>query len=299
MLGMTYTDVPVAQATTVRQNPSPKTHLETACEQIGQFSMSPTTVVGSSQTYSMNPLTLAGTRLNTLARNYQKYRFRKLAMTVQSSASTATGGLYVVGYNSNPDAELAAGYQAVQQVSALPGSISANAWRTVTVHARLEDPRKWYNLDADSDELMQVAQGYFAIVAQVPASSTGPTSYAVWLDYTVEFTGAAINQVPTVVGLMPAFTATVDPPGTRTATLVAEPGEPPFPAALAIGVEYSINPPYQLTLSDGTDALCNALFQPINGRFAFYKSVEDIQGNSPLAISATFSVPRTIISTVP
>lgn len=295
--GMQVTNVPVATATTVRQPAVSRTHVETAREQVGLFSISSTTPVGTGQQYMLNPLTMAGTRLQQLAKSYQKYRFKRAALTIQSSASTSVGGLYVVGYNSNPDAEIGSGFAAVQKTAALPGATSANAWRTVTSQAKIEDPGKWYNLDADSEEVMQTTQGYFSLVTQVPSTGTEPVSYAVWLDYTVEFKGAAINTGPNVVGLFPAgtWTRTLN---TRTATFVADAGEPPVPTT-ANNVTYSVNPGWSLTTFNGDKTTANAVEQSAGSQWSFFESVEGAQTDSKIEIEDSFRTPRTILSSVP
>lgn len=297
--GYSITNIPVGQATTVRQPMTNKTHVERAREQVGTFAISPTTPIGSGQQYLLNPLTLAGTRLQRLAQNYQKFRFRRVALTVQSSASTSVGGLYVVGYNSNPDAELAPGFGAVQQVTTLPGATSANAWRTVTVPGRLEDRGTWYNLDPDSEEIMKTTQGYFAIVAQIPSTGTGPTQYAVWLDYEVEFSGSAVNPVPDAVGLMPAGTWT-NVPNTNTAVFAADPGEPAFPPTSNF-VTYLFNPVFTITDFYGNEAnvLAGRQQSTANNPWTFYTSMEDSVSDARIAIPASFKSPRTVLSRAP
>jgi len=263
---------------------------------VGTFAISSTTPVGTAQQYLMNPLTLAGTRLQRLAQNYQKYRFRRLSMTVQSSASTSVGGLYVVGYNSNPDAELLGGFGSVQQVTSLPGATSANAWRTVTVAGRLEDRGAWYTLDPDSNEIMKTTQGYFAIVAQIPSTGTEPTQYAVWLDYEVELSGPAVNPVPQVLGLFPAgrWTRVANK---NYATFVASSGEPPFPT-LAEGKSYSINPGWTLEDFYGDEVMAVAIRHRAVG-VSFYSSVENATSDTAIGIEDSFDTPRTVIASLP
>lgn len=294
--GYTITNVPVGQATTVRQPLSNKVHVERAREQVGIFAISPTTPVGTSQQYLLNPLTLSGTRLQRLAQNYQKFRFRKVSMTVQSSASTSVGGLYVVGYNSNPDAELNGGFASVQQVAALPGATSANAWRTVTVAGRLEDRGAWYTLDPDSDEIMKTTQGYFAIVAQIPSTGTGATQYAVWLDYEIEFTGASVNTVPEVIGLWPSGNWVRDT-NINYANFTSDSGEPSPPATFNAKI-YTLNPAWIITDQAGVDVNCLA-FKVLAGGYGFYTSVENASSDSRIALPNQFRTPRTIISIVP
>jgi len=297
--GMQVTNVPVATATTIRQTNVDRTHVETNREQVGLFSILPTSQVGDVTVFSMNPLSLSGTRLQAMAQNYQKFRFRRISMTIQSSASTATGGLYVVGYNSNPDAELGTGLATVQRIATLPGSVSANAWRTVTSAAKLEDPNKWYNLDADSEEVMQTTQGYFAMAVQIPASSTGPTVYAVWLDYTIEFKGNSINPVSSFVGLFPASDwARVG--ATNIYVPTPSGGEPGLPTVVT-GAIYSLNPGWPVKLNEGTDVTIRAMRcnNSTGNQYGLFETIKDAQVNNPLNVLVPFDTERTILSTAP
>lgn len=296
---MQVTNVPVATATTIRQTNVDRTHVETNREQVGLFTISPTSGVGDSTVIKMNPLTLAGTRLQAMARNYQKYRFRRVSVTIQSSASTSIGGLYVVGYNSNPDAELSAGLATVQRIATLPGAVSANAWRTVTSRARLEDPNKWYNLDADSEEVMQTTQGYFAIAVQIPSTGTGPTTYAVWLDYTIELKGNALNSASDFVGLFPACGwARVGTTNNYVPTPVA--GEPALPGVVT-GAIYSINPGWPVTLNDLTEVTVGSMrcINSAGNQYALFETIKDAQVNNPLNVEAPFTTLRTVLSAAP
>jgi len=217
-------------------------------------------------------------------------------MTVQSSASTSVGGLYVVGYNSNPDAELLGGLGSVQQNTSLPGATSANAWRTVTVAGRLEDRGAWYTLDPDSNEIMKTTQGYFAIVAQIPSTGTEPTQYAVWLDYEIELSGPAVNPVPQVLGLFPAgrWTRVANQ---SYATFVASSGEPPFPT-LAEGKNYSVNPAWTLEDYQGDEVMAVAIRHRAVG-VSFYSSVENATSDTRIGIEDSFDTPRTVIASLP
>lgn len=293
---MSVTQIPVAQATTVRQIRNNHKHVETARELIGTFQMDVNTPVGRGQTYMMNPLTLAGTRISKLAQNYQKFRFKRLGMTVQSTASSATGGLYTVGYNSNPDAEVGTGVGALQKVSALPGMTSASAWTTTTVNGKIEDTNKWYNLDADSAEVMQTTQGYFAIICG--ATPTAPVSYPIWLDYTIEFSGAAINDAPELLGLWPAGTWTRDPADLYSATFVAAPGEPPPPTTV-FNRTYTVNPAWPVETTESVAEDINAFIQQAGGaKYRFFASVEDVP-LKPISIAASFVTPRSVVGIVP
>jgi len=289
MGAITSTEIPMEVAYTVRQPTSRKIHRETACEYIGDFVILPTSTQGDSVKFMMNPLTLPRTRLYNLARNYQKFRFTRLALKVQSSTTTSTNGLYVVGYNSNPDAEYTR-QVAVPAVFDLPGAQSANVWRTITSVARIEDRNKWYNLDPDSDEVMQTTQGYFAVVVQSPTSATGPLVMPVLLEYSVEFTGSSYNSENLSTPFVwPAGTwAYNSVTGNFTFTPAA--GEPVGPT-IPSGAAYIVNPEYPVLVGSDEDTI--GVVKGTTASWVFYRTIEDLNTNKPLQIFSTFSTGRT------
>lgn len=287
--GIQQTSIPMEIAYTVKQNTRQRTHVETAREYIGSFTILPTSAPGSSVVFMMNPLNLTGTRLNRIAANYQKYRFRRLAMTIQSSTTTSTNGLYIVGYNSNPDAELTPG-TAIPQVYDLPGAQSTNVWRTITSVAKLEDRNKWYFLDEDSEEVMNTTQGYFALVVQSPTSATGPLTLPVMLDYTVEFTGSAYNPINANLPIIfpggnwvPNPAANNDYVFTPSATEIAVP-------IVSTGTAYDINPSYPVTFVIGLETVSHIIrvVQRTASNWLFYASQDDYESGTNLKLTNAF-----------
>jgi hypothetical protein len=290
---ITSTQVPVEIAYSVRQNaPLNKVHVERASEYIGTFTVSTATPVNTTIVYRMNPSTLAGTRLQSLSKIYQKFRFRKLRMIVQSSAASTISGLYVMGYNSNPDAELAVNSpMSSTQVFALPGAVSRPFWIVGTADAKIEDRNKWYYVDADSEEVMNTTQGYFAIVVQAPANTTTPTVVPVLLEYEIEFTGSAIqldnSNAPVV---FPAGNWSLNGvTGNWTFTpLAGEPAVPTIPA----GSVWVINPTYTIPLSNSDPAICSVIAGTTLS-WLFYEDLESQQTGSNIKADTNFSTPRT------
>lgn len=195
--GVTAVDIPRETAYTVRQTTRQEVHTERCREYIGNvtFVNDPvgTPVVAR---WDINPILMPGTRLRRIASNYQKFRFRQLALTIQSATTTATNGLYVVGYNNNPDSNPPPGFE-VNYAFDLPGAQSANIWRTITSIAKIEDRQKWFNVDPDSNEVMNTTQGYFVVVQQTAISTTAPITMPCILDYVVEFSGSSLNPLST------------------------------------------------------------------------------------------------------
>lgn len=282
------TSVPMEIAYTVKQTSRPNFHVERACEIIGQISISPTDSTGKSVKFMMNPLTMVGTRLQNLAKNYQKYRFKRISMKLQSSTTTSTNGLYVVGYNSNPDFEYAPA-TAVQAAFSLPGAQSANVWRTTDTMAKIEDKGKWYNVDADSDELMQTTQGMFVFVVQSPPTTTAPITFPVLLDYEIEFSGSAVNDLlQSTPFLWPAGNFNFAG-GVFTFTQTAgEPAPPNLPA----NTVYVINPEWPVSPGD-VEADIGVVLKTTNS-FVFYRSLDDYNSGSALGITTSFTVMRTL-----
>lgn len=291
--GITATNIPMEVAYTVRQPSNRKVHRETACEYIGDFVILPTSKQGQSQKFMMNPLTLRNTRLFNIARNYQKFRFTKLSLKIQSSTTTSTNGLYVVGYNSNPDAEYNQD-TAVASVFSLPGAQSANVWRTITSAARIEDRSKWYNLDDDSEESMQTTQGFFSVVVQSPTSATGPLVMPVLLEYTIELTGSSVlTENASAPFVWPAGTFTYNAVA-ATYSFTAAAGEI-TPPTIPDGTSYLINPAYPIEAFSANDTIKVVQLQ---GTWKFFRSVEDLNNNTPLAIGKTFDTGRTTWSRI-
>lgn len=293
--GVTAVNVPMEVAYTMRQNTAQRIHLECAREYIGNFTMDPTTAVGNALIYMMNPATLSGTRLSRIATNYQKYRFRKLALTIQSSTTTSTNGLYIVGYSSNPDADFNT-TNAIPFAFDLPGAQSSNIWRTVTSVAKIQDPSKWYNVDQDSAEIMQTTQGYFVVVIQSPPSTTAPLTMPVVLDYEIEFTGSAYNTYTSVAPIVfPAgsFVATAD---LTKFTFALSADETIAIPALITNLPYIVNPAYPVNVNTGTPGGLDTYATVIqyNGtNFRFWASLDDFAKNTALIIGQTFQVMRT------
>jgi hypothetical protein len=290
-------NVPMEVAYSVKQITTPTIHRERAREYIGQVSLNPSDPVGTTVLFMMNPLTLAGTRLQRIASCYQKFRFRRLALTLQSSTTTSTNGLYVFGYCSNPDAEFTPA-SAVPFVYDLPGSDSCNVWRTCTSTALLRDGAKWFTLDADSREVINTTQGYFVIAMQVPPSSTGPVVFPVLLDYDIELTGSARGELNVSnYSIFPAGSFAYNSV-TGNFTFTAESGEPALPS-LTNYTAYVVNPSWPVVVSDPTSVddipLNIGVIVPTLASWNFYVTLDDAALNTPIALIHNFSVGRSTV----
>jgi len=147
--------------------------------------------------FNLSPVEFKGTRLETLAKAFQKYRFtNRTKMTVQTQAPSIATGSYVVGYSENPDQDMGSGEGSLRSISALDGASSGPIWVAQTIPARISDRVKWYNVDSDTAEIMQAIQGKFVIQQTSPVSIIGANEEMVapvWLEWEIEFSGQAVQ----------------------------------------------------------------------------------------------------------
>jgi hypothetical protein len=190
-----YTSIPAEISTRIIQTTPDKVTLFHGCEQVGNMIITSSTVNGFTQVVELNPLSLNGTRLSNITSVFQKFRFRKAKLIMQSGLSTSSTGMIVAGYCENPDFEVSTD-AATRDVFALPGARSQNLWTVLDIPAHFQDKTKWYNVDEDSSEIMQTTQGKFFIVVQQPPSITGSLAIPLRLEYEIECRGTAYKSSP-------------------------------------------------------------------------------------------------------
>lgn len=271
-------------------------------EYIENITFTPESVTGESFILKLNPTLLNNTRLQRFADNYQKFRFRRLALTLQSSVPTTVGGLYMVGYNNNPDDELDNSAGAIAQVFDLYGSSSANVWRPTTSHAQILDKNKWYYTDPDSSEIMNTTQGYFAVVLQAPIGATDAITFPVILDYEVEFMGNALHNRVTspTVKIFPRGTFT-DPTISGNLTFVIDAAE--TTAGLVVPVVAPDGSPWALgaawTITDHEGLEQQATIVSFSSSWHLYTSLENFQNELPIyATLVGQSAPRNTVAAI-
>jgi len=295
--GITSVNVPMETAYTVKQITRKGPITERAREYIGSVTFLPSSPTGQYQQFMMSPALLTNTRLQRIGANYQKYRFRKFDLTLQSSTTTSTNGLYVVGYNSNPDAELNTS-TSVAQIFDLPGAQSSNVWRTTTTCGQVEDPNKWYNLDTDSREIMQTIQGYFAVALQTPPSMTGPLTFPVILDYECQFIGSALNSIAQggAVFIFPAGEFSYNSI-TGNYTFSVASGETVTEPTLVDNQPYFISPVYGIPTgpSGAPELVTPQIIVPTTLGWLWYLTLEDYQNQVAVNADQTFFAPRTTL----
>jgi hypothetical protein len=293
---MTSVNIPMEVAYTVSQNTNSRIHTEKSREYIGSITFGPSSPIGLSATFKMSPVGLLGTRLASIASNYQKFRFRSMALTLQSSTTTGTNGLYIVGYSANPEFALSNASGIINQVFAMPGAQSSNIWRTTTSHAKIEDRSKWYNVDEDSTEFMTTTQGYFVIVLQSPPTTTAPVVFPVILDYDIEFSGQAIQDVNSI--LIQQFPAGTFTGITGSCTFAAS--DTISTPTLVSNLPYFIVPSYNMSIDNVLPYTpIQILVQDSFGSYRFYASEQDLTNGLNFKLNTTFTAPRTTIQPRP
>jgi len=296
-LGIARTVIPMETAITIKQQSRHQNHTESACEYIGNFAVGPTSTEGQTVKFMMNPESLNSTRLSRLASIYQKFRFRSMKLTIQANNPSTINGLIVGGFSENPDFEFQTNLPSSwKTVFEFDGAQSKNLWTNMVIPGPISDKAKWYNVDADSRELMSTTQGYFAIALQQAPSTTGPLSMPVLLDYTIEFKGARLGSLD----LQPIL---VFPAGsfsynsiTGNFTFIPDAGEPAVPSLTNL-VPYVLNPVWTANLTNGTISVEEDI-QVLVGTtasWAFFRTLEDAEQGSALIITNTFSVGRSTV----
>lgn len=138
-------------------------------------------------------------RLRQMASSFGKFRFKKAQLTIATNFATTVSGNYMIGYSENPDLQLATlgSNDLSNQVYNLGGR-SCPFWSPVRYPAKFRDTSRWYNIDADSTEVMMTTQGKFVIAIQQMPSATLPLNIPVLLDYEIEFCEPALQNKTTL-----------------------------------------------------------------------------------------------------
>jgi hypothetical protein len=299
------TNIPYAQAVKIRQTTADRVQRISGSDIIGSLVLTSATTSGALQTYIVAPWNFPNTRQFTLSRNFQKFRYRRLRFTLASNQPSTVGGTVVMGYTSNPDQSFSSGPSNINEVFNLPSAELVNMFLPTSITAKLQDPNKWYNIDPDSSELMQTAQGLFALTVQTTINITGSTSIPILMDYEIEFAGTAVqNYSSSVVQIFPAGTWTATDQTTWTfATNSGEPAVPPlFASGQVTSSPYVISPYLILKVGDGPEqTLRYFIASTVTGTgvvsYRFFPNVEAIETQNPYKnpASTTFQSLRTTV----
>lgn len=176
----------------VQNKGSNKSTTITRSEYLTNYTFGPESQPGEISEFPVNPMLplYKDTVLQNMLRNFQKYRFKKLSLELANTTGTNNGGSLVTSYVSNPDQKTTS----LRAIYNSDDSVTGPAWMPRTVAAAIKDPKKEYNVDEDSAEIMQTTQGKFIIGVVTPPTTTGLVSIPIILKYTVEMIGAASQE---------------------------------------------------------------------------------------------------------
>lgn len=291
-------NVPLQVAYTKRQVTGPQTTRVRFSDQLANIVVTPTEPVGRLWQFPLNPLQMARTRLRQYAGLYGKFRFKAAKLCVGVNMPTTVNGNYTLGYAQNPDFEFGFGERATAQVYALKDAVNKPWWMKGESVMNITDKQKWYNIDADSDEVMMTTQGQFVLTNVSPPSITAPVTVPIFIDYDVEFSENAIqsngNANPV---LWPAgtFTPTVV---TSSFTYTISPDETLAQPVLELNVPYTAYPPFGLNTSEGQKQLVGVMATTNNTNFSFYTTLDAYRNNVAFGPTGTdpSPVPRTNVT---
>lgn len=264
-------------------------------DRIGGITFGPATPLGVPVIFKMSPPDLPNTRLATMARNFQLFRFKKLVLTVFSNLPSTSGGSFTAAYTENPDQAFTNGTALSSQVFSLPGAVAGNMFVPTKMSAAINDRAKWYRIDEDTEEVMNSTQGMFVISVDSLTAITTAITVPVFLEYVVEFKGSALQKAdvsgaPFIFGAQNVST-NANP---LQFSLVVIPGEPL--SSPAPGVPHLINPGFQV----GEENV-EVLLQASINTYQFYTSEEAFRESKPLTnygITFPFQTPRTTLQSL-
>lgn len=286
--GKSY-NVPLTAVTQIRQSSNPVNVMKiSGTDRIGGVTFGPTTPLNRAIQFKMSPAHLGGTRINSLSKSFQLYRFTNMKLTVFSNLPSTSGGGYTVGYCENPDQSFTSGPGLGSQIFALTDAVIGNMFVPTTSKARINDKSKWYRIDEDSSEVMNTTQGSFVLSVDSLTAITTPLTVPVMLEYSIEFKGSAIqNELQS--GQPFIFPACSGSASGIVVSMNPLPGEPSL-VPMVSGSPYLINP--GLTI-DGASVEFMSYID--NSGFRLYESYDAWKQDSALSITTNFDTPRTTI----
>jgi len=135
-------------------------------------------------------------QLGQMARLYGKFRFKSIRLTSANTAGTAVGGAMTMCYFENPDQRLTTADALISNDGAVMGPL----WQPTPVVAKIVDRGKWYNIDPDSEEVMQTTQGKFVFGCVIAPTAENSVTVPIIADYEVEFAEPTLQSVPPATG---------------------------------------------------------------------------------------------------
>lgn len=188
------TSIPLAIATTTVSTTRDVTVTVHFDEIIGTFTIGSTTENATLGQFEFNPALMPGTRLQMMAQLYTKYRVKPgAAYRVAANLSTSTTGSYVCGFCENPDFIVDKSNIVNSIYSLYDGRIS-QYYTPSDVRMKVADRNKWYNIDGDSQEVMNTTVGKLLVATLGVPNITGNVEIPILFRGDVEFTGPALAK---------------------------------------------------------------------------------------------------------
>lgn len=293
--------VPARVAYNLTNDRGVSTHTERGYELLQNISIGAGTAVGTFWSFPLNPLheSYAGTRLQQLALNFIKFRFRRLMLRFGNVASTSTSGALVFGFMDNPDYSVTV-VNSTRVISALSGSVTGPLWQPIDCHAKIVDRAAWYYLDEDSDEVMKTTQGQFLLALVAAATLATDQGFPLYIDYDIEFSGAAVQSVDPVKAVLHLPVCNVEAipslPGRATCRAVV-PGTVPNLTAAGVGVPVALGADFSIVSTGGVALVVTYITMagpsgPDYFDVYFYSGLKQALGNEFIPVSLTAAQPQ-------
>jgi hypothetical protein len=293
----TNAQIPLQMAYTQRQSGGMRNHVERIDEQIDSIVVGPTTGSGQLFEILLNPILMGGA-LTQMSQMYQKYRFRSFKFSVGVNMPTNTGGNYTVAYCENPDQAFGTPAAAPGQVYRLPGAVNKPWWQRGDSLAIITDRSKWYNIDADSNEIMSTTQGKFVVVNVSPPTVTAAVTVPIFIDCIIEFSGSAIQNNESVVTSLSVPASVMVKQGNFSYLMTPNVGESAIPA-FVIGKPYYLGPNAPITDGNNDTQTAQVISAATATTFFMYESMADFDKQLYLggpSFPASFPLTRSVAS---
>lgn len=171
--------------------------VETGCELLDVASIPAASVVGTRLfSYALNPRSMSGSRLASLAVLWQRWRPHSLALEVTPAASYTTSGSYLVGWAADPRYDMGAGVEGVRAVMALQVSRQAHISQPVVISIPSETVQRW--LYVDPSEAEDATHGVVVGLLAAPIgnlTATSAVSLTIKLRWTIAFEGQTLPRM--------------------------------------------------------------------------------------------------------
>lgn len=280
----------MSQAYTIMQTAGGKVrHVETASEIIGAVSLSNNAeAIGDVQEFVLNPSVFRGTRLAQLSSIFQKYKFTKAELVIDTNQPTTVGGQFAIGYTNQPEQEFPPGATVIQEVFALPNAKLVQTYVPIATSAKIDEKQPLLFIDDEGNEKNTTEQGKFVITTAAPTTAASIQTFQAILNYTCVFEDAAVVRTvaqPTLA--WPSFYFSARNATTWAMNAVPVSGETLTYPAINANVLYALDPQleFQLRVGNmdvGSEKVMFVAYAGVTDNYFFYKSEEDYKQGNPV-----------------